>query len=65
MNKDKDYIIRREGEAARQTGHLAIVAGTRNPYAVGSFPAFCWSAGYSQDVRSIDELLRDWRKPKR
>jgi len=36
--------------------------GVTNPHVEGTFAAFCWEMGYRQDVRSIDELSRDWNK---
>lgn len=31
-----------------------------NPYQNGSFHAYCWQAGYNQDIRNIRELYNDW-----
>ena len=50
-------------DAARAQG-LASFRGEGRPnhHDVGSFPAYCWQAGWNQDVRSIEELYRDWTK---
>ena len=33
-----------------------------NPHPDGSFFAYCWQAGYAQDVRSIEQLHTNWTK---
>jgi hypothetical protein len=50
--------------AAREQGlaYFRVLAGGPNPHAKGSFANYCWQAGYNQDVRSIEELHRDWLK---
>lgn len=59
------YDCLSDGEDAREAGRTAWMKksrGKQNPHNVGSFQDYCWEAGYDQDVRSIDELKRDWRK---
>jgi hypothetical protein len=48
---------------AREAGKRAFL-GTRtvNPPIVGSLGDYCWQAGYRQDVRSVEQLIIDWRK---
>jgi hypothetical protein len=40
-------------------GHSRMVS---NPYSTGSFYAYCWNAGYNQDIRNVRELHSDWKK---
>jgi hypothetical protein len=47
-------------ETARDQGKLAPEQA--NPHTAGSFYAYCWQAGQTQDDRSIEDLHRDWTK---
>lgn len=51
-------------KSAREDGRATWMsdAAKKNPHTVGSFYGYCWQAGYAQDVRSIEELHRDWTK---
>ena len=51
---------RRHYQTIREEGRKR--KGVTNPHVEGTFAAFCWEMGYRQDVRSIDELSRDWNK---
>jgi hypothetical protein len=66
MMKRQDEL---DGQTARAKGRQAWVkdASTKgdrsvNSYKAGSWLAYCFDAGYRQDVRSIDELWKDWNK---
>jgi hypothetical protein len=49
---------------ARGVGRTARLTGRSCPYPPGSFNAFCWRAGYDQEVWSIDQLHAKWAKGK-
>lgn len=51
-----------EAMKARLDGRRARVTGRPNPFSRGSFDAYCWRAGYDQDVSSIDQLHARWSK---
>lgn len=49
-------------QAIRDAGRAAWFAGksrsSHNEYPVSSVESFCWDAGYGQDVRSIEQLVK-------
>ena len=53
------YTARAEG----RKGWMSRPKG-KNPHKVGTFLHYVWDAGYNQDVRSVDELHRDWLRGK-
>lgn len=50
---------REEGRAAYRR-HFKLPSHATNPNIAGSFKAYCWNAGFQQDVRSIEQLQRAW-----
>lgn len=55
-----------EAQTARAEGRKAHMmwAKPANPHKAGTFLSYCWEAGNRQDVRSVDELHRDWLRGK-
>lgn len=50
---------------ARAQGRAAWFSkdpGQKNPHESRTFYGYCWQAGWAQDVRSVEELHRDWTK---